>query len=183
MTSGSALSAPGRLPLTPHRPATSAGNATRYPPLRRWAPTGARRAPRWPRAPEPVRPRARAGFASAHRGRAHPLTRPRGPRGCHPPVDPRAPAGPHIGQAPVARVRALSPACRRALQSPQHHASPRGERAGAHQGLPRSTGAAIRGLVAYVVTDAHEAHAAAQHDPRAARGPSAARPRFRPSAP
>ena len=50
-TSGSAVSAPGRRRPTSHTPATSAGNATRYPPQRRRAPTGARSAPRWPRAP------------------------------------------------------------------------------------------------------------------------------------
>ena len=45
----------------PHTPATSAGNATRCPPQRRRAPTGARSAPRWPRAPGPSLPRARTG--------------------------------------------------------------------------------------------------------------------------
>ena len=43
-----------------HKTATSAGNATRYPPQRRWAPTDVCGAPRWPRAPGPNRPRARA---------------------------------------------------------------------------------------------------------------------------
>ena len=56
-TSGSAVSAPGRRPLTSHTPATSAGNATRCFQPRRWAPTGARSAPRWPSASGPNHPR------------------------------------------------------------------------------------------------------------------------------
>ena len=59
--SGSAMSAVGRGPPTPHTPATSAGNATRCPLQRRQAPTGAHSAPRWPRAPGPNLPRARTG--------------------------------------------------------------------------------------------------------------------------
>ena len=58
-TSGSAVSPPARRPPTYHRPATSAGNATRCPPQRQQAPTGARSAPRWPHAPGPSHPRAR----------------------------------------------------------------------------------------------------------------------------
>ena len=60
-TSGSAVSAPGHRPPVSHTPATSAGNATRCPPRRRQAPTGARSAPRWPRAPGLNPPRARTG--------------------------------------------------------------------------------------------------------------------------
>ena len=60
-TSGSAVSAPGRRPPTSHTPASSAGNVTRYPLQRRRAATGARSAPRWPRAPVPNLPRARTG--------------------------------------------------------------------------------------------------------------------------
>ena len=58
-TSSSAASGPGRRPPSSHTPATSAGNATGYPPQRRRAPTRARSAPRWPRAPGPNLPRAR----------------------------------------------------------------------------------------------------------------------------
>ena len=47
------------LPRPAHLPA-SAGTATRYPPQHRRGPTGARSAPRWPRAPGPNNPRARA---------------------------------------------------------------------------------------------------------------------------
>ena len=61
MTSGSAVSAPGCRPRTWHTPVISAGNATRCPPQRRQAPTGARSAPRWPHAPGPNLPRARTG--------------------------------------------------------------------------------------------------------------------------
>ena len=61
MTSGSAISTLGRRPPTSHTPAGSAGNVTRCPPQRRQAPTGARGAPRWPRAPGPNLPQARAG--------------------------------------------------------------------------------------------------------------------------
>ena len=60
-TSGSATLAVGRHPPTSHTPATSAGNATRCPPQRRQGSTGARSAPRWPRAPGPNFPRARRG--------------------------------------------------------------------------------------------------------------------------
>ena len=67
--------------------------------------------------------------------------------------------------APVARVRALTPTRRRALQNPQHHASPTGGRAGARQARRQAQEAAVRGLVADAVTEAHEAHAAAQHEP------------------
>ena len=60
-TSGSAISTLGRRPPTSHTPADSAGNVTRCPPQRLQAPTGARGAPRWPRAPGPNLPQARAG--------------------------------------------------------------------------------------------------------------------------
>ena len=50
-TSGCAISALGRRPPASQTPAASAVNATRCPPQRRQAPTGARSAPRWPRAP------------------------------------------------------------------------------------------------------------------------------------
>ena len=55
-TSGSAISTLGRCPPTSQTPAGSAGNVTRCPPQRRQAPTGARGAPRWPRAPGPNSP-------------------------------------------------------------------------------------------------------------------------------
>ena len=97
------------------------------------------------------------GLAPAHRGGTHPLARTSGPRGRCPSVDPRAPAGPHIRCAPVARVRTLTPTRRRPLQSAQHHATPTGVWAGTHQGPPQS-------LVADVVAEAHEAHAAARCD-------------------
>ena len=60
-TSCSAVSTLGRRPPTSHTPAGSAGNVTRCPPQRRQAPTGVRGAPRWPRAPGPNLPQARAG--------------------------------------------------------------------------------------------------------------------------
>ena len=94
----------------------------------------------------------------------HPLTRTRGPRGRRPPVDPRAPVGPHVRRAPVARVRALTPTRRRALQSAQHHASPTGGGQGHARAGRRAQQAADQGLVADAVTRAHEAHAAAQHN-------------------
>ena len=113
----------------------------------------------------PAQAHGREGFAPAHRGSTGPLTQTRGPRGCRPPVDPRAPVGPHVRRAPVARFRALTHTCRHTLQSPQHHASLTGGRAGARQSLRRAQEAAVRGLVADAVTEAHEPHAAAQHDP------------------
>ena len=121
-TSGPTISTLGRRPPTSHTPAESAGNVTRCPPQRRQAPTGARCAPRSPRAPGPTLLQARAGArrrrpCTRHRGGTRPLTRTRGPRGRCPSVDPRAPAGPHIRCAPVARVRTLTPTCRRPLQS------------------------------------------------------------------
>ena len=57
-TSGSAVPAPGRRPLTSRTPATSAGTATWYPLQHQRAPTGARDAPKWPRAPGPNHPRS-----------------------------------------------------------------------------------------------------------------------------
>ena len=113
----------------------------------------------------PAQTHGRGAYAPAHQGRTRPLTRTRGPRGRRPPVDPRAPAGRHVRRAPVARVRALTPTRRRALQGPQHHASPTGVQAGAGQGPPLSAGGGRRGLVADAVTEPHEAHAATQHDP------------------
>ena len=85
-TSGSAISTLGRRPPTSHTPAGSAGNVTRCPPQRRQAPTGARGAPRWPRAPGPNLPQARAGAqrtrpcTSASRGHTPPHTNARAPR-------------------------------------------------------------------------------------------------------
>ena len=86
-TSGSAVSAPGRRPPTSDTPATSAGNATRYPPQRRRAPTGACSAPGWPRAPGPNLPRA--GTDARKRRLFH-----RRIRGAHAPLHERVgPAG------------------------------------------------------------------------------------------
>ena len=142
-TSGSAVSAPGHRPPTCHTPGTSAGNATRCPPQRRRAPTGARSAPRWPRAPGPSPPQARTGArkgrpcTGASRRHTPPHTNARA-RGRRPPVDPRPPAGHHVRRAPVARDRALTPIRRRALQSPQHGASPTGGRARTRQSPPPS---------------------------------------------
>ena len=93
----------------------------------------------------PAQTHRRGGSAAALRGCTHPLTRLCGPRGRRPPVDPRAPAGPHVRRAPVARFRALTPARRHASQSPQHHASPTGERAGAHQCPPPRAGGGLPG--------------------------------------
>ena len=105
-SSGSAVSAPGCRPPTSHTPATFALNATRYPPQRRRAPTGARSCPggrlclaRPTRGPSQLH--GRGGFAPAHRRPTGPLTRPCGPHGRRPPVDPRAPAGPQDRRAPV----------------------------------------------------------------------------------
>ena len=81
----------------------------------------------------PAQAHGRGGTAPAHRGRANPLARPRGPRRCRPPVDLGALAGPHVRRAPVTRVRNLTPARRHASQSPQHHAPPKAESAGARQ--------------------------------------------------
>ena len=47
----------------------------------------------------------------------------------------------------------------------------------------RAQEAAVLGLVADAVTEAHEAHAATQHDTAVAGGLSSARPPSRPSAP
>ena len=93
---------------------------------------------RTPRGPAQAHGRGR--LAPAHRGGTRPLTRTRGPRGRRPPVDPHAPAGPQFRRAPVARICALTPIRRHALQSPQHHASPTGGRAGARQSPPPSAG-------------------------------------------
>ena len=85
-TSGSAISTLGRRPPTSHTPAGSAGNVTRYPPQVRQAPTGARGAPRWPRAPGPNLLQARAGAqrrrpcTGASRGHTPPHTNARAPR-------------------------------------------------------------------------------------------------------
>ena len=84
-TLGSAISTLGRRPPTSHTPAGSAGNVTLCPPQRRQAPTGARGAPRWPRAPGPSLPQARAGAqrrrpcTSASRGHTPPHRNARGP--------------------------------------------------------------------------------------------------------
>ena len=89
----------------------------------------------WPE--PPAGPRRRTEEEALRRrieGGTHPLARTSGPRGRCPSVDARAPAGPHIRCAPVARVRPLTPTRRRPLQSPQHHATPTGGWAGAHQG-------------------------------------------------
>ena len=85
-TSGSAISTLGRRPPTSHTPADSAGNVTRCPPQRRQASTGARGAPRWPRAPGPNLPQAHAGAqrrrpcTGASRGHTPPHTNERAPR-------------------------------------------------------------------------------------------------------
>ena len=85
-TSGPAISTLGRRPPTSHTPAGSAGNVTRCPPQRRQGPTGARGAPRWPRAPGPNLPQARAGAqrrgpcTGASRGHTPPNTNARAPR-------------------------------------------------------------------------------------------------------
>ena len=85
-TSGSAISTLGRRPPTSHTPADSAGNVTRCLPQRRQAPTGARGAPRWPRAPGPNLPQARAGAqrrrpcTGASRGHTPPHMNERAPR-------------------------------------------------------------------------------------------------------
>ena len=113
----------------------------------------------------PAQAQRRGGLAPAHQGSTRPLTRTRRPRGRRPPVDPRAPAGPHVRRAPVASVRALTPTRRRALQSPQHHASPTRDWPGHARARRRAQEAAVRGLVADAVTEVHEAHPAAQHDP------------------
>ena len=144
-TSGSAVSAPGGHPPTSHTPATSAGNATRCPLRRRRAPTGARGAPRWPRAPGPSLPQARTG---ARRRRIC-----TGASGEHTPphTNARAPqAPPPCGSTCTCRTPRLSCICRtclhpdrhprHTLQSPQHHASPTGGRAGTSQSPPLSAG-------------------------------------------
>ena len=85
-TSGSAISTVGGRPPTSHTPADSAGNATRCPPLRLQAPTGARGLPRLPCAPGSNLPRARAGArrrrpsTGASRGHTPPHTNARAPR-------------------------------------------------------------------------------------------------------
>ena len=112
-------------------------------------------------------PRRRTDKEALHRHikGAQAPTRPRGPCGLRPPVDPRAPARPHVRRAPVARVCTLTPARRRALESPQHRPSPKGERPELTSARRRAQEAAVWGLVADAVTKAHEAHAAAQHNP------------------
>ena len=85
-TSGSAISTLGRRHPTSHTPAGSAGSVTQCPPQRRQAPTGARGAPRWPRARGPNLPQARAGAqrrrpcTGASRGHTPPHTNARAPR-------------------------------------------------------------------------------------------------------
>ena len=85
-TSGFAISTLGRRPPTSHTPAGSGGNVTRCPPQRRQAPTGARGALSWPRAPGPNLPQARAGAqrrrpcTSASRGHTPPHMSAQAPR-------------------------------------------------------------------------------------------------------
>ena len=84
-TSGSAVSAPGRRPPIFHTPATSAGNATRYPPQ-----TGANRCAQcskvaacpWPEPPAAPHRRTEEEALHRHIGGAHALSHERaGPAG------------------------------------------------------------------------------------------------------
>ena len=113
----------------------------------------------------PAQAHRRGGFAPAHQGSTRPLTQTRGPRWRRPPVDACAPAGLHIHRAPVARVRALTP-IRRALCRARSTMPPRrGDGPGHARSRRRAQEAAVRGVVADAVTEAHKAHTAAQHDP------------------
>ena len=106
-------------PPTSHTPAGSAGNATRCPPQRRQAPTGARGAPRWPRAPGPNLPQARAGAQ-----RRRPCTR--AWRGHTPPhKNARAPrALPFCGSTCTCGTPHLLRTCRTCLRPDRHPPPP-----------------------------------------------------------
>ena len=142
---GSAVWVPGRRPPTSHTPATSAGNSTRYPLQRRRAATGVRSAPRWPRAPRPNNPRALTaaqkrrlctGASGAH---TPPHTAARAPR-APPSCGSTCTCGTPRPSRSCGSVRTLTPAGRRALQSPQHHALPTRGRAGARDSPPSRAG-------------------------------------------
>ena len=118
-TSRSAVLAPGRRPPTSHTPANSAENATRYPPQRRRAPTGARSAPTWPLAPGPNIPRART---DAQRRRLCTCA-----SGAHTPpqTNARAPrAPPSCGSTCICRTPRPSRTCR-TCPRPDPHLPPR----------------------------------------------------------
>ena len=79
-TSGSAVSSPGHRPPTSHTPATSVESVTRCPPPHRRAPTGARSAPRWSRAPGLNHTRKKWRCTGASRTRKPHRTATRAPR-------------------------------------------------------------------------------------------------------
>ena len=170
-TSGSAISTLGRRPPTSYTPADSAGNATRCLPQRRQAPTGARGAPRWPRAPGPNLPRARAGArrrrpcTGASRGHGPPHTNARAPR-----------ALPFCGSTCTCGTPHPLRTCRTCSRPDPHPSPPFAEPAvpchadtgdwpGHARARRQAQEATVRGLVADAVAEAHEAHAAARRDP------------------
>ena len=119
----------------------------------------------WPE--PPAGPRRRTEEEALHRrikGAHTPSHERAGPVGAALPVDPRAPAGPPIRCAPVAPVRALTPPtaalCRARSTMPRR----RGDGPGHTRARRKAQEAAVRGLVADAVAEAHEAHAAAQCD-------------------
>ena len=167
-TSGSAISTLGRRPPTSHTPAGSAGNVTRCPPQRRQAPTGARGAPRWPRAPGPNLRQARAGAqrrkpcSGASRGHTPPHTNARAPR-----------ALPFCGSRCTCGTPHPLRTCRTCSRPDPHPLPPfaepavprrRGDGPGHTRARRKAQEAAVRGLVTDAVAEAHEAHAAARCD-------------------
>ena len=169
-TSGSAISTLGRCPPTSHTPAGSAGNVTRCPPQRRQAPTGARGAPRWPRAPGPNLPQARAGArrrrpcTGASRVRTPPHTNARALR-----------ALPFCGSTCTCGTPHPLCTCRTCSRPDPHPPPPfaepavpchadRGNGPGHARARRKAQEATVWGLVADAVAEAHEAHAAARRD-------------------
>ena len=169
-TSGSAISTLGCRPPTSHTPADSAGNATRCPLQRRQAPTGARGAPRWPRAPGPNFPRARAGArrrrpcTGASRGHTPPHTKARAPR-----------ALPLCGSTCTCGIPHPLCICR-TCPRPDPHPPPsfaepavpclanRGDWPGHARARRQAQESTVRGLVADAVAEVHEAHTAERRD-------------------
>ena len=170
-TRGSGVSAPGHRPPSSHTPATSVENATLCPPQRQRGPTGAHSAPRWPPAPGQNPPRARTGAR-----KRRPCTGASG--GAHTPSHERAgPTGAallwiHVHLRDPTSVAHLShlfapcpPTAAALYRAGSTMPRRRGDGPGHARACRRAQEAVVRGLVADAVTEAHEAHAAAQSDP------------------
>ena len=159
-------SAPSHLPHT----CRLCENVTQCPPQRRQAPTGARGAPRWLRAPGPNLPQAHAGAqrrrpcTGASRGHKPPRKKVRAPRALPFCGSTCTCGSPH----PLSTCRTCSrpdpqPAaalCRARSTMPRR----RGDGPGHTRARRKAQEAAVRGLVTDAVAKAHEAHAAARRD-------------------